>query len=706
MRRLCYRFVLVICLPLNTGYIAAQSPKSGGNAEEIDEITVIGSQKGYYDENATSALKQSLPLMETPLSVFVINEELIADQQTFRLDQVLQNDSSVQKSNNFLGAYSSYKVRGFELNNGSNYLRDGRSFFHLASPPTELLERVEVLKGPSSVLYGTLAPGGLINLMSTSPPKQTTASIKATAGSYNFRHLHVDVGGPLNDTGSLRYRANIATEESESFRRFFNGDEFETDRDIYALALAWDIGAATTLSLNYDTTDDDRPQDNGLIGVDGEILAGLDYDLIYNQPWSHYNSEVDNAFIKLEHDFNSDWNILVGYSEQEFIRDRYDNTPLNFDPLTGDNTIQARRRLNQRDYSTSYIDLGGVFTTGNLRHNVLIGVDQVDIERDDNEIPGSARVTFTSNIFGPAFPDPRIAIGDVNIIGEEKRRGLYIQDMVEVGDQWRVLIGVRSDDFETDIAITEYKQSNTTPRVGALYLPTDNVSLYASYSESFEPNGPVSTGFDNAGDSLDPTLGEMFEIGMKWEAFDGNVLLTGALFDIDRDGSPVEVPTATGSRIEQRGLQNHRGLELSASGLVGDNLSLITSATYLEAEFKRDNNPSLVGNTPFGVSDISLSLWAEYQFASDWARGLSLQGGVFYESKRPVDDVNSFDLDAYYRVDIGAKYLVDLSNGQHIISRLTISNLFDEEYFKARAATAINPEQPREVRASLQYNFF
>ena len=135
----------------------------------LEEFQVTDQQLGYHAESATTALKLDVPLLKTPQSVFVINDALIADQQAFRLDQILQNDSSVQKRNNFLGAYSSYFIRGFSLSNSSNYLRNGRTFFHLASVPVEILNRVEVLKGPSSVLYGTSTPGGMINMVTKTP---------------------------------------------------------------------------------------------------------------------------------------------------------------------------------------------------------------------------------------------------------------------------------------------------------------------------------------------------------------------------------------------------------------------------------------------------------------------------------------------------------------------------------------------------------
>jgi iron complex outermembrane receptor protein len=696
------RAIRAAALPVVTTCFTLPLTAFAQSTQTIEEIIVKGQQIGYYEKNASTALKQDVPLLETPASVFVINSELIADQQSFRLDQILQNDSSVQKSNNFLGAYSSYQVRGFNLQNGSNYLRDGRPFFQLASPPTEVLERVEVLKGPASVLYGTLAPGGVINLASKAPTPNTRGSLKVTGGSYDLKHIHLDVGGPIDKEGKFQYRLNAVSEDSENFREFFNGDSFDVSRDIVSLALAWNISDQTQLTVNMDNTDDDRPQDNGLVGENGDVLDILPYDLIYNQPWTLYNSDVSNVLVRLNHDFNDQWNIKLGYSVQQFQRDRYDNQLRGFDANTGDNVIRARRRLNRREYATYYMDLTGKFSTGNIHHNLLVGFDQTDINRRDKEIQNSDRVTFTGNIFGEEFPNPDIAIGSRRVEGVEDRSGFYIQDMIQLGDKWRVLLGGRYDEFSTSI-FGNYSITNFTPRAGLLYLAQPNLSFYASASESFEPNGPVGGGFANEGEQLDPTLGKMVEAGFKWEAFDGNVLFAGAVFSIERDGDAIEdLPSNT---IQQRGLQEHTGAEFSASGLIGNNLSVVGSVTYLDAEFTRDDNPNVIGNSPFGVAELSLSLWAEYQFEQKLLRGLSLQGGIFYESDRAVDDENTFDLDAYARIDTGAKYILDLANGNSIVARVTLSNALDKEYFKARTRFAINPERPRELRASVQYMF-
>lgn len=694
---------LLCCSP----WAIAQTGSADGESGAIEEVLVTG-QRGYYDTNATSAARLDLPILETPQSLFVINADLIADQQAFRFDQILQNDSSVQKANNFLGAYSSYSIRGFGLSNSSNFFRDGRTFFHLASVPTEVLERVEVLKGPSSVLYGTMAPGGLINMIPKRPTDERRTSIKATTGSFDFNHITFDHGGKLTDSGAVRYRINGAYEDSNSFREFADGSDFDTERRILSAALDWDLSANTTLRFNTDYTEDNRPQDIGLVSLDGNLSA-LDYDTILSQPWTQYNSDVFNVFAEVNHRFNDSWRLRAGVSYQDYQRDRYDNQTRGVPDDAGNINLRARRRINRWDYTTTYLDIIGKFTTGAIEHQILIGVDRTDVGIDNNET--TRNETFATNIFDPVIvPNPLITPRPEKNLGSEDRRGITFQDSISLGEQWRVLIGGRYDEFESTFSVAGVplggrpEATNFTPRLGVVYLPSPDFSLYASYSESFEPNGPVGSGFENAGESLDPTVGAQFEIGAKLEAYEGKLLATGAIFTIERSDAPFEDPAT--NLLLQRGTQQHDGAELTIAGLLTEQITVSGSATYLDAEFTEDDNPNIVGNTPFGVPEFSLSLTAEYEFGQDTPmRGLSVQGGVFYESDRPVDDANSYDLDSYTRVDIGLKYLMTRFSGTDFIFRLNALNLTDTEYFKARSPFSVNPEPPQEIRASLEVVF-
>lgn len=682
-----------------TGAAYGQSgaqPQAEGDGVQVETILVTG-QRSYYDREASSAARVNIPIIETPQSLFVINDDLIADQQAFRFDQILQNDASVQKSNNFLGAYSSYAIRGFALSNGSNYFRDGRTFFHLASPPVEVIERVEVLKGPSSVLYGTLAPGGIINMIPKRSQTERETSIKATGGTDSFYHAHVDHGGPLTEDGRVRYRLNAVYEDSGSYRRFADGSAFETERAIVSAALDWDITDRTTLRLNADYTDDDRPQDIGLVSLDGDF-SGIDADLIINQPWTKYNSDVYNYFAEINHELSDRFDLRVGASHQDYQRDRYDNQFRGLPDAAGDIDIRARRRVNRWDFTTYYADLIGEIETGPLSHLILIGADRTDVEIDNNET--AENVVFTTNIFDPVIiDDPQIVTAEEKVLRSEDRFGVTVQDAVSIGEHLRVLLGGRYDDYEASFGPAA---ENFTPRAGVVYLPRPSLSFYGSYSESFEPNGVVGSGFENAGEALDPTIGEQTEAGVKWEALGGSLLLTGAVFDIERTGAPIEEVET--NRIVQRGTASHRGFETTVTGLVTENITLHGSATYLDAEITEDDDPALIGNTPNGVAELSLSLTGEYEFLAGALDGLSLQGGVFYESDRPVDDANTYDLDAYARVDAGVKYVLERP-GSDVIFRLTAQNLTDEDYYKAPSPLAVNPERPREIRASVELQF-
>ena len=698
------RIVTILLFAVATPFVHAQSDTSA--SDEVEEIVVFG-QQGYYDKDATSAARLNLPIVETPQSLFVINADLIADQQAFRFDQILQNDSSVQKANNFLGAYSSYSIRGFQLSNGSNYFRDGRSFFHLASVPVEVLERVEVLKGPSSVLYGTMAPGGLINMIPKRPTAERHTSLKLTAGSFDLRHFAVDHGGSLTEDGRIRYRLNSVYEDSNSFREFGDGSDFNTTRTILAVALDWDIGEHTSFRFNADYTDDDRPQDTGLVNLTGDF-SGQSYDLIYNQPWTHYNSDVASVFAEINHNFSDRWRLRAGISAQDYERDRYDNQARALPDAAGDIPVRARRRINRWDYATYYVDFLGEFETGALSHQILIGVDQTDVDIDNNET--ARNETFITNIFNPVIlPDPLIEPRPEKNLGSEDRFGVTFQDVISIGEQWRVLVGARYDEFDSEFSVLGTPQDgrpsadNLTPRLGVVYLPKPNLSLYASYSESFEPNSAVGSGFANAGEALDPTIGEQIELGVKWEALDGQLLATGTVFTIDRLNAPFEDPLT--NTILQRGTQQHDGAEFTVTGLLTDNVTLSGAATFLDAEFTQDDNPALIGNTPSGVAELSLSFTGEYEFLEGALRGLSIQGGVFYEGDRPVDDNNTYDLDAYARFDLGLKYVLHRPSGTDFIFRLNALNLTDEEYYKARSPFGVNPELPREFRASIETRF-
>jgi len=401
--------------------------------------------------------------------------------------------------------------------------------------------------------------------------------------------------------------------------------------------------------------------------------------------------------------------LRVGYNFHDFKRERLDNQPRGLPGADGNIRLRARHRLNRREFTSYYIDLLGDFETGPLKHEILVGINQTDVDIVNNETERNE--VFTTNLFNPVIlPDPQIATRPEKDLGTEDRSGVTIHDVISIGEQWKVLVGARYDEFNFEIrnpdGNTRFEQDADylTPRLGVLYLLNPGLSLYGSYSQSFEPNAIVSAPFDNEGEVLDPTVSEQFEVGIKWEALKGRLLTTGALFTIDREDAPYQ--DILSNTIVQRGQQTHEGAEITVAGLVGEHVSITGSATYLSAEFTKDDNPGLVGNTPAGVPDWALSLASEYAFLGGALDGLSVQGGWFYEGDRPIDDANTFDLDAYNRIDLGLKYFLQRgASAPGFIFRLTAQNITDEEYFKGRSPLGINPERPREIRASVEMTF-
>ncbi|MEM9159034.1 MAG: TonB-dependent receptor, partial [Verrucomicrobiota bacterium] len=368
-----------------------------------------------------------------------------------------------------------------------------------------------------------------------------------------------------------------------------------------------------------------------------------------------------------------------------------------------------------RDYHTFFADYRGRLETDGITHNFLIGADRTWVDRDDNET--AQNFNFPTNLINPVYiDDPMIGTSPDKNTGREIRDGVYVQDMIEFDDKWRLLFGLRYDDYDTIFRGSGYTTDNLSPRTGLVFLPKPNLSTYLSYSESFEPNGPVSnSNYENLGEVLDPTLGEMLEVGVKWQLLDSRLLVSGALFTIDRKDDPVEERVGEGEDtmifLRQLGLQRSDGLEIIATGLISNQFTISASLTYLDAEILVDDDPaspgdsSLVDNTPSGAGELSVSISGEYQIDEGIFKGLSLQGGWFFESDRPVDNANTYDLESYNRFDLGLKYAMPLGEKGGVTYRLTASNVFDETYFKGDSRFAIVAERPREVRLSVQYTF-
>lgn len=355
-----------------TGLVFAVAPGAEILADTEDasiEITVTANRgdEGYNPSNATTATRTDTPLRDIPQSIQVVPQEVIEDQQANTITDITRNVSGVFEGNTFGGSADELVIRGFRQ---GIFLRDGFRDENEQVRETANLERVEVLKGPASVLYGTLEPGGVINLVTKKPIEDPLYAAKLTVGSFNTIEPSIDLGGPLNEDKTLLYRFNAFYENRDVFRDFDQGVE----RIFVSPSLTWKIGDKTDLTFNFEYIDDERPFDRGLVAIGGEI-ADIPFERVLGELDDVATTESFSANYILEHRFNNKWTLRNSFrfnsADRLLLSTRIDG----IDDLTGDLSrfFIATENL-QKNYALQ-TNVVGNFTTGSLEHNLVVGVD-------------------------------------------------------------------------------------------------------------------------------------------------------------------------------------------------------------------------------------------------------------------------------------------------------------------------------------------
>ncbi|MGR6782592.1 TonB-dependent receptor [Moritella viscosa] len=331
-------------------------------------------------------------------------------------------------------------------------------------------------------------------------------------------------------------------------------------------------------------------------------------------------------------------------------------------------------------------------TTGSINHELLVGSNYLEHEYTSLKVKGDK---FNGNINdGTIIEPPVLDYADGDAKSEDyKYYGVYFQDLITLNDQWQLLAGVRYDRQDK----TDANNNAVLPKFGIIYHPQENASIYANYSESFEPQGRVLDS-DDANDNmeLDPIKGQMYEIGTKWEIWDNKLGLNAAIFDITRSNILLNEGTKDNPITTQGGEQHHQGAELSAIGKVSSDLSLITSVMYLDAKYAEHNE--LAGNRPEDVPEWTASIWSKYVFTEQ----LSVNLGAYYEGERYGDAKNEFLKESYIRIDSGINYQTSVA-GNELQLRLNVDNLFDTNYLGGGENGEVNVGEPRTFKFGVSY---
>ena len=667
--------------------------------KDIEVLTVTGRHAHYKMDEAHAAMRSNVSLLNTPQSVTVIPAEVMNDQLIVTLGEALRNDASVS-----IGRVTTdrerFSLRGFTLEESTNLLKNGHQHFSKYRLPMALIDNIEVLKGPSSLLYGQSTPGGLINLVTKKPTFDSFSEVSVKGDENGSLRMALDVGGSFNEEKTIRYRAILEKEDNKNWREYQDGSAQESDFLVGSLMTDIDVSEDLTLSFHFDSSDEVAGQDSGSLVDDNSNVIGGD-ELIWDMPWTKIDAQSQNYGADISYHLNENWQLEAGYNNQHNERERWESKPQtqdDFDIATSLYENKPYDKLEDWKQQAFYFDFVGSVDFAGMSHDLLMGGNYLKHEYSSLKVKGNKQIADLNA--GTIIPRQVLDYADAKAKDEAYRYyGIFTQDLITVNEQWQVLLGVRFDKQEKSNA----DNSSVLPKFGLIYHPSENVSFYANYSESFEPQGDVTDDEDaNFGLELEPVKGIMVEIGAKWELFSGKLRLNAAAFDIKRKNIVLEVNLENNADFEmittQGGIQRHKGLELGAIGEINKNLSLITSAMYLNAEYDAHNEYQ--GNRPEDVPQLTASAWLKYSISEHTAVNV----GAFYEGERYADAKNSLEKAGYTRFDAGISYAVTMA-GNNLLMRLNVENVFDKNYLAGGENGEINIGKPRTVKFGLSYNF-
>lgn len=664
-------------------------------ASDVEGVTVTARA---HDTVGSTASKLATPLVDTPQSVSVITAKRIDDLGLQSLNQALRYTSGVtpETRGGVVTRYDQFKLRGFDVDN--TYL-DGLSslypgWYAEAQVDASTVDRIEILKGPASVLYGSSPPGGLVSFVSKTPKDVAGGELEFRVGDHGLVEGSVDLTGPV--AGDPRYSYRLI-----AMARQGDGQANTTEYQRYLLmpSFTWRPDDATTVTVLGRYQHDPKSNSYGGAPSKGSAfsnpLGQLSPDFYDGDP----NFEAFNrsqASIGLIADRRLS-DIFAIHQNLRFTRVESNYQSVYSTSLLADNRTLTRATaasLESSDGFASDTQLSARFTTGALIHDVLVGLDYQNSHAKVQAGFGAApNLDIFNPVYGQTIPDPGYGPGkgyDMRIV--QKQTGLYLQDQIKL-DRLVVLLGARHDDLTQDTSYlpspwfptktsANIDQDHVSGRVGVLYRFGNGLAPYASWSQSFEPQGAYGTRV------FEPITGQQVEAGVKFESRDKRVYATLAAFEIKRQKVLSPDPANTNESI-QGGEVRSRGVEFEGRAKITDRLELSGAATVLDIEYTRDMLASadgvtyfsLKGRAPVGVADKTTSIFADYEFAGP-LEGVGAGLGVRYVGSSYGNPVNSFKAPSYTLVDLSLRYdLGRMGPGlKGWQAKASVTNLFDRRY--------------------------
>lgn len=672
-----------------------------------DTLTVTGLSDPYASvpQQSSTATKTDTQLLEVPQSVSVVTRERMDRQNVQSVTEALRYVPGVKTETYGVDpkGYDWIYIRGFNALTTNDY-RDGlrqlnNSYSYFRTEPYAL-ERIDIVRGPSSTLFGLGDAGGIVNRISKLPSAQGVHEVEVELGNFNRRQAQFDMSDKIDDDGHYLYRMIGVVRDSDTQFHYHDGPDVEDNRVYLAPSLTWLPNSDTSLTVRADYL---RDTSGGTVAVLTKPGGTVTDTLLGDYSFNHFRQEQFTVGYELSHQFNDTFQLRqnVRYGQTDTVLNNLLPGAVNFDAGTvSRNAIRFDEHMNAFNIDNQ---LQADFSTASISHRLLTGLDYSRLEGNAKRF-GAVAPTF--NIYNPVYglniADPNYALNDND--QTTAQLGVYMQDQISLTPKWLLTLGGRHDEISlrTQNNLTEstswLDQGAWTGRAGLTYLADNGLAPYISYAESFVPN----SGTDSQNRTFDPSKAHQYEVGVKYQP-DASLLLTLAAFDITKSNvltNEIVNSVVTGYQVAS-GEVRSRGVETEATMKLTQNLDLLASYTYTETEITASNNGDR-GKQQANVPKHMASTWLNYSFHQGVLDGLLLSTGVRYVGSMYGDNANTVPVKNFALIDAGAKYQVN----QHVSVGFNIQNLLNHDYVgTCDEDTSCYPGQERTFIGSLKYSF-
>jgi iron complex outermembrane receptor protein len=673
---------------------------------DLKEIVV----KGYYSQNEKPVTIGKMPIkpMDLPQSIMTLDKKILEGQQVRSMSDVLMNTNGMYISGATGGYQEEISARGFALGS-SNTFKNGMRFSNGMISELSGIEKIEILKGSAAILFGNVAPGGIINLITKKPKFAFGGELGIRSGSWGLFKPTLDIYGGI--TSNIAARLNASFEQANSFRNGVSSERIYVNPSILVK-----INAKSELLIEADHLKDDRNPDFGA-GIINYKIVDIPRERFLGIPWSKIQSSQSSLTLSFNRKLTDNWSLKLMGGLRQNSSDLISNTRPNTGTLITKDGMWIRnvqKSTSSEDYNIAQIDLTGSVDIIKMRHQMLIGADADNLKTINNAFAQVASYD-TVNVFGTKTYQTRVDIPKMTATTVStspiSRVGLYFQDLIHLSEQIKLLAGIRYSYQQTGSDVLTLSTNKTistslydgafTPRLGLVFQPNENHSIFASYANSFTLN----TGVDILNNTLPPSFIDQFEIGVKNELFNRNVSANLTIYRILNSNLAQTslVNGNTNSNIKElAGSVQSEGIELDIMTKPIAGISFTAGYSYNETKYIKSNTfieGSLLRYNPKNTANLGLQY-----FKNNWKIGLtSVYIGERFAGRSTritvLNDVYQLiQLPSYFQMDATAAYQF-----KKITIKGKIGNLTNILSYNVHDDNSVNPIAPRNFNISLMY---